>query len=483
MLASVAGLGLIASAAVGGSFISMSTPASATPAATAHLPEEAVPTFASVVERAKPAVVSVKVKIGNASISEDEPSWKNDLPPEVQDFFKRFGGDGDVAPDLNPERLIGQGCGFFISADGYVVTNHHVVEHAKSVSVTTDDGKVLEARVIGTDPKTDLALLKVTQKGEYPFVSFAADAPKVGDWVVAIGNPFGLGGTVTAGIVSADGRDIGEGPYDSFLQIDAPINEGNSGGPTFNLKGEVVGVNTAILSPSEGSVGVGFAIPARTVEAVVDSLEHNGVVSRGFLGVRVQPVSEDIAEALGLKTAAGSLIDQVEPGTPAADAGLKAGDVITKVNGQAIKDAADLARRIAALTPGDKAEISYLRDGKEKTADITLGGQKSEKTAKTESTEKDGRALLGVEVVPAKEVSGAGDQGLVIVKIDPKGPAASMDLENGDVILEVSGKPVSAAEDVKAGIAAAKRDGKKAILLMVKNAEGSHFVAFALPKA
>jgi serine protease Do len=482
MLASVAALAFVASGAVGGAILSASTSAGAAPVSTADLQAQSMPSFAAVVEHVRPAVVSVKVKLENASSSQDELGWKNDLPHGFQEFFKRFGGESDPR-NWNSQGEIGQGSGFFVSADGYIVTNNHVVENAKAVSITMDDGKVLDATVIGTDRKTDLALLKVTEKGDYPYVSFAKDAPRIGDWVVAIGNPFGLGGTVTAGIVSADGRDIGEGPYDSFLQIDAPINHGNSGGPTFNLRGEVVGVNTAIFSPSEGSVGVGFAIPASTVDMVIKSLEHDGVVSRGFLGVHVQPVSEDIAEGLGMKTAAGSLVDEVEPGTPAADAGLKSGDVITKLNGQAVKDAADLTRRVGALKPGDKAEVSFLRDGAEKTVSIALSSQKGEKSAKTESAEKDGSALLGVEVVSAKEVSGAGEQGVVIVKVDPDGAAASKGLENGDIILEVSGKPVSEPADVKAGIATAERDGKKAVLMMIKNADGSHFVAFALPKA
>ena len=216
-------------------------------------------------------------------------------------------------------------------------------------------------------------MLKITEPGDYPFVKLAKETPRVGDWVVAIGNPYGLGGTVTAGIISAEGRDIGSGPYDSFLQIDAPINKGNSGGPTFNLKGEVVGVNTAIFSPSGGSVGIGFAIPANTVDNVVDSLEHGGVVNRGYLGVQIQPVSQAIADAIGLKTANGALVDEAMPGTPAAKAGLKSGDVITKLNGEEVKDASDLTRHVGALKPGEKVELTYLRDGAEKTADITLG--------------------------------------------------------------------------------------------------------------
>jgi serine protease Do len=483
MLASAAALALITSGAIGGSIISSSISANAALVATGDLQTQGMPSLATLVERVKPAVVSVRVKIENAaSVTADDFGWKDDLPPGVQDFFKGFGGRDGVAPRRShPEQMIGQGSGFFVSADGYIVTNNHVVKNAKSVAVTMDDGKVLDAKVIGTDPKTDLALLKVTEKGDYPFVSLSKEAPRVGDWVVAIGNPFGLGGTVTAGIVSADGRDIGEGPYDSFLQIDAPINHGSSGGPTFNLKGEVVGVNTAIFSPSDGNVGIGFAIPAKTVDTVVNSLEHDGFVSRGFLGVHIQSVNEDIADGLGMKTAAGALIDRIEPGMPAAEAGLKPGDVITKLNGQTVKDAADLTRKVATLKPGDKAEVAYLRDGKEKIASVTLGSQKGESTARTDSADE--FALLGVEVVPAKQVSGAGDEGLVIVHVDPNGAAASKGLEEGDVISAVSGKPVSKPDDVKAEIASAKRDGKKAVLVTVKTANGSHFVAFTLPKA
>ena len=261
MLASAAVVALIASGAVGG--IVMSAPAGAAAVVTSDLQAQSLPSFATVVERVKPAVVSVKVKIEDAAARSDDLSGQMDnLPPQIQQFLKRFGDQNGMAPrQMEPRHTVALGSGFFISADGYVVTNNHVVANAKTVTVTTNDGKTLDAKVIGTDPKTDLALLKVTEKGDYPFVSFAKETPRVGDWVVAIGNPYGLGGTVTAGIISAEGRDIGEGPYDSFLQIDAPINKGNSGGPTFNLKGEVVGVNTAIYSPSGGSVGIGFAIP------------------------------------------------------------------------------------------------------------------------------------------------------------------------------------------------------------------------------
>ena len=313
MLASAAVVAIVASGAVGGSMMSASTPAIAAAVDTSDLQTSVMPSFATVVDRVKPAVVSVKVNIEEAASHSDDLSGQMDnLPPDVQQFFKRSRRTGRRSSRSagSAEHGMALGSGFLISADGYVVTNNHVVEHAKTVTVTMDDGKTLDAKVIGTDEKTDLALLKITEAGDYPFVKLAKDMPRVGDWVVAIGNPFGLGGTVTAGIVSAEGRDIGSGPYDSFLQIDAPINKGNSGGPTFNLKGEVVGVNTAIFSPSGGSVGLGFAIPANTVDGVVDSLEHGGVVSRGYLGVQIQPVSQDIADGLGLKTANGALVDE-----------------------------------------------------------------------------------------------------------------------------------------------------------------------------
>ena len=281
--------------------------------------------FADVVDKVKPSVVAVKVRMDGSDdesgLSGRDRSRSEDLPPQLREFFRRFGENEQPQQPRRGGRGTALGSGFFVSADGYVVTNNHVVEHARSIQVTTDDGRTLDAKLIGTDPKSDLAVLKVTEGGEHPYVKLAATMPRVGDWVVAIGNPFGLGGTVTSGIVSARGRDIGAGPYDDFLQIDAPINRGNSGGPTFNLRGEVVGVNTAIASPSGGSVGLAFAIPASTVQSVVQQLETSGKVARGYLGVQIQPVTRDLAEGLGIDGEKGALVSSTQPDTPAATAG------------------------------------------------------------------------------------------------------------------------------------------------------------------
>ncbi len=484
ILASAAVLALVASGAMGEMAWSESPPvhAAAPAAPISDSQGQWMPSFAPLIARVKPAVVSIKVKIVNAAAGENDlPGQMEGLPPEIQRFFREFGGRSGVFPRVPPQRMIGEGSGFFISPDGYIVTNRHVVQNAKTVTVTTDAGKTLEAKVVGTDPKTDLALVKVNQQGDYPFVTLAKQMPRVGDWVVAIGNPFGLGGTVTAGIISAEGRDIGDGPYDRFLQIDAPINKGNSGGPTFNLKGEVVGVNTAIYSPSGGSVGVGFAIPSTTVDSVVDALEHGGVVKRGYLGVEIQAVNQEMAESIGLKNASGAIVDQVNPGTPAAEAGLKPGDVITKVNGEPVKDASELTIRIGSLKPGDKVQLTYLRNGADKTVDVKLASQTNEKVAEADQNAS-GR-LLGVELAPAKQVSGAGDKGVVIVNVDPNGAAADKGLAEGDVILEVAGKPVSDPAQVKSDIAAARQDGKKAVLMRVHTASGDRFVAIPFPKA
>ncbi|MGL4728284.1 MAG: trypsin-like peptidase domain-containing protein, partial [Bosea sp. (in: a-proteobacteria)] len=271
----------------------------------------AVASFADVVDKVKPAVVSVRVKARAANVAAPfGGDDMNDLPQghPLERFFKRrengreSGREGRAEGRRGQERMAqSQGSGFFISADGYIVTNHHVIENGVEVQVVMDDGRTLNAKIIGADPRTDVALLKVEEKGEYPFVRFAGGNPRIGDWVVAVGNPFGLGGTVTAGIVSARGRDIGAGPYDDFLQIDAPVNRGNSGGPSFNLNGEVVGVNTAIASPSGGSVGIAFASPSSKVTQIVAQLKESGSVARGFLGVQIQPVTPEVANAIGLK--------------------------------------------------------------------------------------------------------------------------------------------------------------------------------------
>ena len=483
ILASAAVLALAAAGALGEGALTAPHSASAanvsTPAGQSSQ-AELLPSFAPLIARVKPAVVSVKVKIVQDG---DADSALSDLPPEIQQFLKRF-GEQNGAP-TNPRSIImGEGSGFFISKDGYIVTNYHVVQKSKNVTITMDNGKVLDAKVVGTDPKTDLALLKVDESGDYPYVTLAKGAPQIGDWVVAIGNPYGLGGTVTAGIISAKGRDIGDGPYDRFLQIDAPINKGNSGGPAFNEEGQVVGVNTAIYSPSGGSVGIGFAIPATTVDRVVTALEHGGVVERGYLGVEIQPVGPDIAEALGLKKAEGAIVDRAMPGTPAAEAGIQPGDIITKANGQDVKDAGDLTREIGGMKPGEKIQLSFLRNGAEQTADVTLAPQKNEKLASSESSAPEQATGFGLQLAPAHEVEGPNHKGVAITGVDPTGAAAQKGLAVGDVILDVSGKSVSTPRDVKSEINAAKQEGKKAVLMRVQTASGNdRFVAFSFPKA
>ncbi|ANY77120.1 serine peptidase [Microvirga ossetica] len=433
------------------------------------------PTFADVVDRVKPAVVAVRVDVETTSSADDRLSSRelDQLPPQLRELLRRFG------QSRQPQVGIALGSGFFISSDGYVVTNNHVVEHSRTVQVTTDDGRTLDARVIGTDPKTDLALLKVTEGGNYPYVPLAKVTPRVGDWVVAIGNPFGLGGTVTAGIISARGRDIGESQYDDFLQVDAPINKGNSGGPTFNLSGEVVGVNTAIYSPSGGSIGLGFAIPSDTVHSVVAQLEKDGKVTRGYLGVQIQPLSKDLAEGLGLATEKGALFGNAQEGSPAAAAGLRAGDVITAVNGEPIADARELSRKVAAFKPGSMVELTYLHGGKQQTASITLGIQPEEKSAQAETLPEHG-PQLGLGLAPAASIPGAGNKGVVVVDVDASGAAAARGIEVGDVILEVAGHAVSSPADVKAGLTRAQNEGKKIVLLRIKNQQGTRFVPLGL---
>src|ERR1700759_4973954 len=337
-------LGAVALAALGGVAVETSVAPVSAAATSEQAPSAQTPagpaSFADVVDRVKPAVVSVKVKLSDADQVDDEDSDGIPGLPDIPKnspfyrFFRHFGmpdnNDGPDHGDRSPRRHFSQaqGSGFFISADGYIVTNNHVVDHASEVTVTTAEGKSMPSKLIGVDSKTDLALLKA-EGSDFPYVSFAAHTPRVGDWVIAVGNPFGLGGTVTAGIVSARGRDIGSGPYDDFLQIDAPVNHGNSGGPTFDAEGEVVGVNTAIFSPSGGSVGIGFAIASDVVKNVVQQLKESGSVTRGWIGVQIQNVTADLADDLGLKQTTGALVAAAQKDSPAAAAGVKSGDVIT----------------------------------------------------------------------------------------------------------------------------------------------------------
>src|ERR1700687_1178218 len=456
--------------------------------------------FADIVERVKPSVISVKVNI-NEKVAKDDSGNNDDSPFQqgspMERFFRRFGGPDGLPPGMRggPKgrgAVTGQGSGFFISADGFAVTNNHVVDGADKVEVTTDDGKVFKAKVIGTDARTDLALIKVEGGSNFPFAKLSDGKPRIGDWVLAVGNPFGLGGTVTAGIVSASGRDIGNGPYDDFIQIDAPVNKGNSGGPAFNTEGEVMGVNTAIYSPSGGSVGIAFSIPATTVKNVIAQLKDKGSVSRGWIGVQIQPVTADIADSLGLKKAEGALVAEPQANGPAAKAGIESGDVITAVNGETVKDARELARTIGSLAPGNAVKLNVLHKGQDKVINITLGQLPNSLEAKADTdnnNDKGGGASrgdderkVGLTLAPANSVAGAGKDGVVVTEVDPKSAAAERGFKEGDVILEVAGKSVANAGDVREAINAARTDNKNSVLMRVKSGGSSRFVAVPLAK-
>ncbi len=438
--------------------------------------------FAEIAARVKPAVVRVRVRVEEARRSadaQDERQFSPDSP--LDHFFRRFGMPTPDAPA--PRSGYALGSGFFVSADGYVVTNNHVVSNGTSFEVTTDSGKTYQAKVIGADPQTDLALIKVSVSADFPYVRFAAEVPQIGDWILAVGNPFGLGGTVTAGIVSARGRDIGAGPYDDFIQIDAPVNPGNSGGPTFNVRGEVIGVNTAILSPSGGFVGVAFDIPAETVQLVVQQLKDKGHVTRGWIGVQTQPVTPTIAEAIGLNSPEGALVAEVQRGSPAAKGGLETGDVIVSVNGEAVQDPRDLAKKIATIAPGVSTKLGVFRNGETKTFTVTLSElPRTEVKAEEPKTPRE-PPVFGVTLAPARSVVGAGDHGVVITHVDPAGRAAESGLQAGDIILEVGGHAIDTPSDVRAIVDQARKQSKHAILLRVKRGDTLSFVAVPIAAA
>ncbi|MCF3947849.1 Do family serine endopeptidase [Acidiphilium sp. AL] len=452
-----------------------------------------IPSFAPLVKDVKPAVVSVTVhlKVQNAVNAQGQMQGPQGMP-----FPFPF-------PFPNPQQqqaVEAKGSGFFISPKGYLVTNNHVVKHAKSVFVTLSDGERLPAKVVGTDPNTDLAVLKVTRAKPFPYLELGDSAKVVpGQWVIAIGNPFGLAETVTTGVVSALGRDIGDGEYDSFIQVDAPINEGNSGGPLLNQKGEVIGVNTAILTPTGGSVGIGFSIPSDMVKRITADLIKSGHVTRGFIGVQVQLISPEMAQAMGIKTkdgkAKGALIAATEPNSPAAKAGIKPGDVITKVDGKAVTDPRDLALAISDIKPGNTAHVSYLRDGKPHDVTITVekmpanaqaafnqGGNNSTSSTVAKKPE------LGLTLAPLTETDRQqlnmpmSSTGALVAHVTPNSPADEAGLRSGDVIVGVGSSAIANPNQAVDAIHKAETQKAKAIALRVMRGNQAIFVAVPLPK-
>lgn len=447
-----------------------------------------VPGLADLVEQVRPAVVSIVVE--GRMVRRQGPPFEFHGDERFREFFERFFGqrpgqgfgrhDGrdHEAP---AQRVRAAGSGFIVSADGFVVTNNHVVGKAEEIKVILDDGTELDATLKGTDPKTDLALLKVDTDKALPYVEFgSSENTRAGDWVVAIGNPFGLGGTVTTGIVSARGRDINAGPYDDFLQIDAPINKGNSGGPLFSLEGKVVGVNAAIFSPSGGNIGIGFAIPADQASAVIASLKEEGYVARGKLGVQIQTVTPELADGLGLDEPRGALVSNVVEDSPAEQAGIQVGDVIVGFNGEDVKDARALPELVANAGPGAEAEVTVLREGNRRAMNATLAGQEQDvaKGGTDNSPGGDG-PRLGVMVAPVNDETRArfdlpaSVTGTVVVRVERGSPAARAGLRPGDLILQVNGEPVGSPQ----ALAEAVQDNPDKLVMLVNRSGNQWFTS------
>ena len=477
--ASLLALGMLAPSAPALAQFKSDAPSIQTPMGRAPL------TFADIVERVKPAVVSISVT-GSTRVARNQKGGPGaaplpDLPDDhpLNDFFRNLPKGGGAAPAPRPTQA--QGSGFVISADGYAVTNNHVIDGANKIQVTFDDGEKLDAELVGTDPRTDLALIKIKSNKTFKFVKFAGASGRVGDWVVAVGNPFGLGGTVTVGILSANARDIGSGPYD-YIQIDAAVNRGNSGGPTFNLDGEVIGVNTAIYSPSGGNVGIAFAVPAKTAMQVVEQLKSSGTVSRGWLGVKIQNVDEDTAASLGLPEPKGALISEVTANGPAAASGLKTQDAILQVNGAKIADSRELARKIAEFAPNTTVDVQVWRGNASQMIKVKLGlfPSSTEKVADAEAPKAPAgtRAMeqLGMKLATTR----AGGEGVAIAEVDAGSDAATKGLKAGDRILEVAGQAVATVDDVANGVKKAVDLGRRAVLLHVKSGDQKRFVAVQL---
>ena len=472
--------------------------------------------FADIVDKVKPAVVSVSVvndggasKLasndkGDKSEKGGKKGDKNftlpDLPPDhpLHDFFKNLPKEFGQQEE-KPKIVQGQGSGFVITSDGFVVTNNHVIDGATKIQVSFDgDETKYDAKLIGTDQRTDIAVIKIESNKTFPTIKLSDKEPRVGDWALAVGNPFGLGGTVTAGIVSALARDIGSGPYD-YLQIDAAVNRGNSGGPTVDVDGNVIGVNTAIFSPSGGNVGIAFAVPAKTVKEVVQQLKAGGTVNRGWLGVKIQNVDEDTAASIGLSDPHGALVSEVTPNGPAAKSGIKTQDAIIQVNGDKIADSRDLARKIAELAPDTPVDVKVWRNNSEQSLKVKLGlfpknaetamngdnnddddnANKDDDNSKPSSVEL---SQLGLTLMPARtgKDSGKDVEGVAIAEVDPSSDAAEKGLKPGDVILEVSGQSVASPDDVVSGVKKAQDLKRTAVLLHIKSSDQKRFVAVQL---
>ena len=440
--------------------------------------------FANLIEHVRPAVVSISVR--QRPDAAQGPSLEG-LPPGFEQFFRGQPGRPQPAP-------VALGSGFFIDGNGTVVTNHHVVDGAEEITIHTSDGRDLPADVVGSDELTDLAVLRVRGGGHFPYVTFDdATHVRVGDWVVAVGNPFGLDGTATAGIVSAMGRrDAGSSAYVDYMQIDAPINRGNSGGPTFDLAGNVIGVNSAIYSPTGGSVGIGFAIPSNVASRVVEQLLHGGRVTRGWIGVSIQPLDEDIAHSVGLSNTHGALVGAIVPDGPAARAGIQQGDVILSYNGQTIQDSRDLTQRVGATPIGQSSRVELLRNGQHRIVSIQPRERPSE--AQLASATPDGsqnvapqqpnvvQGALGVSVRPVTQAErtqyrlSANEGGVVITAMDQSSGLLEKGVTVGDVILQAGGRSVHSSQELNAAAEVARRAGRP-LLMQVYGRGGRRFVA------